>query len=265
MSEWVAFSVDLEPNKDDTLSGIAEAMAWYDGTVPHGTVYATHRIATELPDMIGDLATDHEIGVHVHPREFGHDHDQFARLPADRQRELLTDTRGALAAAADIPEREVTAFRAGRHSASETTLQILSDLDFTVDASVNVNYTEFLPDSLTNRQGPFLLESGLVELPTSYGRPPLFSRIGLRAFPGRTLTATANTLRTDKRGTTGLAVLRWLLNRDSPFSFYMHPYDATSHHTEVENSGQVFRARVESLLADFDGEFLTAGEISRRR
>lgn len=265
MPKWVAFSVDLEPNKDDTLAGIEEAMTWYDEKIPQGTVYATYRIATELPNVIAELAGNHEIGVHVHPREFGHNHDQLAELPPERQRELITKTRSELAVAADINESEIIAFRAGRHSTNQRTLHVLSDLGFAVDASINVNYTDYLPESLTRRQNPFVLESGLVEMPTTYGCPPLFSRAGLHAFPSRTVTATANTLRTDKRGTTGLVVLQWLLKRELPFSFYMHPYDATRYHKNLENNGSVFRNRVASLLNDFNGEFLTAREISRRQ
>lgn len=120
-------------------------MEWFDEVVTCGTVYATHRIATKLPDVIESLAVNHETGVHVHPREFGHEHDQLAELNANRQRELVAETRRALAEAAEISESEITAFRAGRHSASETTLAVLANLEFDVDASINVQYTDFLP------------------------------------------------------------------------------------------------------------------------
>ncbi|MFB6201880.1 MAG: polysaccharide deacetylase family protein [Halorhabdus sp.] len=261
MPEWVAFSVDLEPNKDGTLDGIAEAMEWFDDVVPCGTIFATHRIATELPSVVERLATDHEIGVHVHPREFGHDHDQFAELDADRQRELLVRTREELAAAGNIPDEEVTSFRAGRHSASETTFEVLADLGFTIDASINVRYTDYLPETLTRRQEPFVLEAGLFEVPTTWERPPLFSRVGLRQFPGRDLTATASTLRTDRRGTTGLQCVEWLFSAVEGFSFYMHPYDATDHHDNLQNNGDTFRRRLESLVADFDGELVMASNL----
>lgn len=252
MADWVAFSVDLEPNKDDTLDGVAEAMEWFDDVVPRGTVFATHRIATELPAVVERLASDHEIGVHVHPREFGHDHDQLAELTADRQRELIADTRAGLAAAAGVEEDDITSFRAGRHSASETTLAVLDHLGFTVDASVNVRYTDYLPESLTRRAEPFVLDSGLFELPTTYGRPSLLSRVGIRLFPNRELTATANTLRTDRRGCSGLHALSWLRDASEGFSGYMHPYDATEHHDDLENTGQDFRERVEHLFEPAD-------------
>ncbi|MDZ7850710.1 MAG: polysaccharide deacetylase family protein [Halodesulfurarchaeum sp.] len=261
MSKWAAISVDLEPNKDGTLEGVTEAMEWFNETVPRGTVYATYRIATELPGPIADMANDHEIGVHVHPREFGHEHDSLAQLDGERQRELIIETRAAVADAADLKPNNLVAFRAGRHSASDTTISVLADLGFTVDASVNVNYNEHLPHSLLGHQAPFKIRSGLVELPTTYGHPPIISRIGVRAFPSRTVTATANTLRTDKRGTTGLTVLRWLLDLDSPFSFYMHPYDATSYQTGLENNGKIFTGRFESLLDGYGGEFLTASDV----
>lgn len=265
MLDWVAFSVDLEPNKDDSLDGVTEAMKWFDEVVPRGTAFATHRIATDRPGIIELLAADHEIGVHVHPREFGHDHDQLADLDADRQRDLIAQTRAELAEAAGCPIEAITSFRAGRHSASETTLDVLADLGFTVDASVNVRYTDYLPKSLTNRRDPFTLDSGLYELPTSYGRPSLLSRVGLRLFPNRELTATANNLRTDKRGCSGLYALSWLRDTVSGLSMYMHPYDATDHHAALENSGDVFRERVEHLFKPLDAAtFVSASDLRER-
>ncbi|MBX0285481.1 polysaccharide deacetylase family protein [Halomicroarcula sp. F28] len=266
MTEWVAFSVDLEPNKDDTLDGVAEAMHWFDDVVPRGTVYATHRIATELPEVVADLAADHEIGVHVHPREFGHEHDQLAELDADRQRELIRRTRSTLAEAASVDKREVTAFRAGRHSASETTFDVLQKLGFEVDASINVRYTDYLPESLTARQKPFTLDSGLFELPTTYARPPLLSRVGLRLYPNRELTATANTLRSDRRGCSGLRALAWLRDETTGLSMYMHPYDATDHHADLENTGSQFRNRIRELFEPVNSkDFVSAGDLVKQR
>jgi len=163
---WFAFSVDLEPNKDGSLDGVGRAMEWYAETVPRGTVYTTYRIATELPDLVADLATDHELGVHVHPREFGHDHDQFGDLSRDRQRDLVDRTRHAVADAAALDIDDVTVFRAGRHSATTTTLSVLADLGFEVDASAHVNY-DWLPESIGSATDPLVLDNGLVELPTS--------------------------------------------------------------------------------------------------
>ncbi|RLM57147.1 hypothetical protein DVK02_04970 [Halobellus sp. Atlit-31R] len=245
MADRVVFSVDLEPNKDDSMDGIREAMEWFDRTVPRGTVFATYRIADEMPDLLVELAESHEIGVHVHPREFGHDHDQLAELSRDRQRELIEQARGVIT---DAVGTEPLSFRAGRHSASRETLTMLKELGFEMDASINVRYTDYLPESLTSRREPFALESGLYEVPTSYGRPSLFSHLGLRLFPNRELTATANTLRTDRRGYSGLDALSWLRETVSDLSMYMHPYDATDHHANLENNGGVFRARVEKLL-----------------
>lgn len=264
MVDWVAFSVDLEPNKDDTLDGIPEAMDWFDDVVPRGTAYTTHRIATELPEVVERLATDHEIGVHVHPREFGHEHDQFAELDIDRQRELLVETREALAEATPSSAEDITAFRAGRHGADEMTFVILDDLGFRVDASINVRYQNYLPADLTHRQEPFVLDAGLVELPTTYVTPPLLSPAGLRVFPQRTLTATANTLRTDSRGCSGLRAMRTVLNRTGNISMYMHPYDATDHHSDLTNGGGVFRDRVESLFTVIDERtsFVSAADIA---
>jgi len=262
MARWFAPSVDLEPNKDDTFEGVTGAMEWFDNVVSRGTIYATFRVATERPELVEWLAKNHEIGVHVHPREFGYNHDQFGELDADCQRELIVETREALADATGLGEQDIVAFRAGRHAASETTLAVLADLGFTVDASVNVNYTDYLPETLTNRPSPFRLDSGLLELPTTFGHPPLLSKLTLRAFPGRTFTATAHTLRTDKRGTDGLSVLRWLLGTAEGVSFYMHPYDATRYHSDLTNNGGRFRDRFESLLDGFDGVYLSASEVA---
>lgn len=261
---WIAFSVDLEPNKDGSLDGIAGAMDWYDETIPWGTVYTTYRIATELPEVVDRLAATHELGVHVHPLEFGHEHDQLAELPRDRQRELIVRTRRAVADAAALDPDILTAFRAGRHSASHTTLDVLAELGFDVDASVNVRYTAYLPETLTRETGPFRLDSGMLELPTTWARPPLLSRPGLRIFPERTLTATANTLRTDGRGCSGLRAMKWLVDvADEGISMYMHPYDATSYHADLENGGHVFRSRLEEVFdaVGTSAEFVTVAEI----
>jgi hypothetical protein len=262
MARWFAPSVDLEPNKDDTFDGVAEAMSWFDRVVPRGTIYATYRVATERPEIIESLTETHEIGVHVHPREFGHDHDQFAELGADRQRDLLEETRTALADAAGLDETDIVAFRAGRHAANETTLDVLADLGFTVDASVNVRYREYMPADVTGRSTPFEHESGLVELPTTYGEPALFSRVGLRAGPGVTFTATAHELRSDRRLCSGSRALRWLFEAtDGVVSMYMHPYDATAHHSDLENSGQAFRDRLTKLLDWSDRTLVTASDV----
>lgn len=259
MAESVVFSVDLEPNKDDALDGVEEAMSWFDRTVPRGTVFATHRIATELPGLLADLAETHEIGVHVHPREFGHDHDQLAELSRERQRELIEQTRGAVA---DAVGTEPVSFRAGRHSASRATISVLSELGFAVDASLNVRYNDYLPAELTGRTEPFELD-GLVELPVTHGTLPVVSGCGLRALAERPVTATAATLRADRWGCSGLDAVTHLLDDARVASFYMHPYDATDHH-ELENNGETYRSRAETLLASA-ATATTAADVAAER
>jgi hypothetical protein len=259
----MAFSVDLEPNTDGSLEGVAEAMEWVDTVVHRGTFYTTYRVATDAPDLVAALATEHELGVHVHPKEFGHDHDSLARLSRARQRELITKTRRAVAAAAGCDPTALTAFRAGRHQASDTTFEVLADLGFEIDASVHVNYRDHLPSELTDRQEPFELDADLIELPTTYGVPPLLSRARLWTFPGGVITATANTLRTDRRGCRGDYAVSWLCAQTEPVvSIYMHPYDATDYE-RLSNGGRQFRQRLERLINEYSGEFVTAREVSR--
>lgn len=258
----VIFSVDLEPNKDGSFNGIRDAMEWFDRTIPRGTIFTTYRIANKMPDLLAELAESHEIGVHIHPKEFGYDHDQLAELSRDQQLELIKKTRKEITNAVDI---EPISFRAGRHSASSKTLMILKELGFKMDASVNVQYTNYLPKSLTSRQNPFELEFGLYELPTSYVRPPLLSCVGLRELPNRHLTATANTLRTDRRGCSGLYALSWLRDTVSNLSMYMHPYDATNYHENLENNGWVFRERIGTLLNPFHADdFVSVSDLRNR-
>lgn len=258
------FSVDLEPNKDRSVDGVADAMAWYDRVVPSSTVYATYRIAEELPGVLKQLARNHEIGVHVHPREFGHEHDQLAQLPEARQRDVIEQTRVAVAAAIDVNATELTAFRAGRHSADLTTLDVIRDLGFVVDASANLNY-EWLPEYLARASGPTVLGNGLLEIPTSYYEPSLFSMLGLRRFDNRTVTATASTLRSDSVLCSGVRAVESLFARaDGVVSMYMHPYDATTHHRELQNAGQPFRNRIEHLFSTVD-QFVTASEIAAKQ
>jgi hypothetical protein len=262
MPDWLAFSVDLEPNKDGSLDGIPEAMDWYTSVVPRGTVYTTYRIATERPEVVERLAGDHEIGVHVHPREFGHEDDNLATLPRERQRHLIVETHEAVAEAAGLSTDEITAFRAGRHQAGPNTLAVLNDLGFTLDASINVRYQDHLPNAVTERSAPFRHGSGLVELPTTYAEPPLFSRVGLRAGVGGNITATAHELRSDRRFCSGHLALSWLFeSTDGVVSMYMHPYDATGYEG-LENDGPEFRRRVRTLLNDIDPSFITASDLS---
>lgn len=248
-STAVAFSVDLEPNKDGSLDDVRDAMEWYDRTIPRGTVFVTRRIATELPNVVDDLSTDHEVGVHVHPREFGHEHDQLAELSQERQAELVSTTRKAVANAARVSTDLVTSFRAGRHSASEETIDVLRELDFGVDASVHVRYDNHFPESITSRADPFVW-NGIVEVPTSFARLPVFSRCGLRSVAEGVVTATASTLRTDSWMCSGDRAIQSLLSSSGFVSFYMHPYDATSYHSQLSNGGSKFRRRVEQIVSD---------------
>ncbi|OSP10596.1 hypothetical protein B9H04_02420 [Halorubrum ezzemoulense DSM 17463] len=259
----IAFSVDLEPNKDGSFDGVAEAMDWYNSIVPRGTVYATYRIATERPDILKRLAADHEVGVHVHPREFGHRDDNLAELDPARQRDLISQTRKSVAQAAGLDETVLTAFRAGRHKIEPATLNVLADLGFEVDASVNVRYRDHMPAEVTSRVVPFEHKSGLVELPTTYGEPPLLSKVGMRAGLGGNITATAHELRSDRRFCSGRRALTWLLDATpSVFSMYMHPYDATKYE-ELENDGEQFRTDLRILLNRTERSFVTASEIYR--
>lgn len=250
MSDQVAFSVDLEPNKDGSLDGVRDAMTWFNEVVDRGTVFTTYRIADELPGLITELAETHEIGVHVHPREFGHSHDKLATLPADRQRELIEKTRTKIT---DETGVEPVSFRAGRHSASRETLAVVSDLGFSVDASINIRYDEYFTADQREQTEPFEVER-LLEVPVTHGTLPLFSRCGVRSAVERPVTATASTLRTDRLGCSGLEAVEHVLKNASVGSFYMHPYDATDYHSDLSNSGNVFQTRVERLLAPIKSE-----------
>jgi hypothetical protein len=246
----VVVSMDVEPNKDGSLTGVAEAGTWFARTVPRGTAFVTHRIATERPGLVTRLASSHEVGVHVHPREFGHEHDRLARLSADRQRELIDETRSVLADAIGCDPAVIDTFRAGRHSASETTLEILDESDFVLDASVHVRYDEHLPSSVTEETEPFTLAgTDLIELPTTHGRLPLASRCGLRGVIEGPIPTTAATLRADRWGCPGLRATAHVLNGVETASLYMHPYDATDYHDDtVENVGEPFRRRLVALV-----------------
>jgi len=269
-----ALSLDLEPNKDGSLEGVRAAMAWFDRVVPRGTVFATHRIATDLPEMLADLAESREVGVHVHPREFEVEHDELARLDREHQGDLIARTRTAIADAIGVDPETVTSFRAGRHSASATTLAVLADLGFTVDASVNVRYREHLPSAVLDRPEPFVLGDrtdlgdvsegveDLVEVPTTFARPRVPTRPWLYTRGGP-VVATANTLRTDRIGCSGVRAIRATVGATDVLSMYLHPYDATDYH-DLENAGAPFRRRfsamVESVSA-VEAEFMAVGDL----
>lgn len=259
----LAFSVDLEPNKDGSLRGVEDAMEWFNEIVPTGTAFVTYQIADELPDLVARIDSAHEVGVHVHPREFGHDDDQLAELSREKQRLLIEQTREAVADATGRDPEVLTSFRAGRHSCSQVTLDVLSSLGFAVDASCHVRYDEYLPDRFTRRPDPFVLTNGMFEVPTTHVRPPLISRAGINVFPQRTVTATSATLRTDGWRWTGEQSIDLIFDDAGPVSMYMHPYDATGYHTEVENSGDAFRDRLERVLPADEERFVTVSELAR--
>lgn len=264
-SNWIAFSVDLEPNLDGTLNGVKEAMEWYDDTVPTGTIFTTHTVVKELPDMIRGLADNHEIGVHVHPNEFDFDHDKFAKLPIREQTSLIKKTRNKIESECDINAESITSFRAGRHSIDRNTFEVLSSLGFTTDASINIEYGEKIDDSVVDIDSPTPLYDGILEIPTTYTVPRLFSGLGIRALPRRTITATSSTVRIDRRGLSGSEALREIWSQtDSGFSFYMHPHDASGYHTHLENNGETFRNRIEEFLQGIrEGtNFVQMSEIS---
>lgn len=270
-----AVSVDLEPNKDGGYDGVCDAMTWFDDIIPRGTVFATYRVATNRPGLLADLADDHEMGIHVHPKEFGHDRDRLAELPTERQRDLILRTRRAVADAIGVTSEAVDVFRAGRHSASVVTLEALDDLGFAIDASVHVRYRDHLPAEMTDYREPYPLSAihaldgidGLLEVPTTFARPSILSVAGLRARGIRgllglnrgVLTATANTLRTD-RLCSGERAFAAAVDGADVVSTYMHPYDATDYH-DLENAGREFRDRFERVLGAFDS-FRTVSELA---
>ncbi|PSP72829.1 hypothetical protein BRC86_11415 [Halobacteriales archaeon QS_3_64_16] len=187
----------------------------------------------------------------------------MAELPFDRQATLIQRTRDALADACSLEVDEITAFRAGRHSASRETFDALAKLGFDIDASVNVRYGQYLPASMIRRRTPFALEEGLLELPTTYIRPEFPSRLWLRTFPSGTITATANTLRTDRRFCSGKRAIQALVSSSPGVSLYFHPYDATEYH-DLENDGPTFRRRFERFVARLikdNAVFQTAGDV----
>lgn len=264
MENLIAFSMDAEPNQDGSFAGVKDAIEWFDDTIPRGTVYATYRVATEQPDLVQLLSDNHEIGIHVHPKEFGHEEDDLGALPADQQRELIRTTREAVAEAIGRDTDELGSFRAGRHKASPTTLSVLNDLRFNLDASINVRYGSYFEKSTRSRIAPFEHESGIVELPTTYKKPRPVSRPWLWAAPNGVITATANTLRTDRRFCSGLRALSWLFETSpSIVSMYMHPYDATTYH-DIENTGPLFRRRLEGLISSDGTDFVTASTVVNR-
>jgi peptidoglycan/xylan/chitin deacetylase (PgdA/CDA1 family) len=209
------------------------------------------------------LADNHEIGVHVHPKEFGYEHDRLARLNPVQQQNLIRETRTSVANAADLPEDEIISFRAGRHSIGQTTWRILAEEGFETDASVNVQYEEKVPKRARKKCGVFKLPNDLVEIPISWYKPPLFSLPGLWSFPQRTVTATSSTIRIDRRGCTGYDAFQWLVtNLNTNLSTYLHPHDATDYHKNLDNNGKVFRKRFEKLVHNLDCEQVTASQIA---
>jgi hypothetical protein len=258
MSKKLAFSVDLEPNKDNSLEDIGKAMEWFDKTIPRGTIFTTFRIAKEMPDLVSKLSKSNEIGVHVHPKEFGYEHDKLAELGKRRQRELIDQTRMAIT---QCTAQELTTFRAGRHSINSDTIEILPSLGFELDASININYNYSLPNDIVTHKSPFILNNGIVEVPTTYIEPCLASLTGIRAFPSGAITATSSTLRNDLRGCSGVRAIESIFYKSEIISMYMHPYDATVYDNNIVGGGEQFRRRIEDIICESDFKFVTMSEV----
>lgn len=255
----LAMSVDLEPNADGSLDGIADAMDWYDELVDRSTIYTTYRIATELPGLVSELAESHEIGVHVHPVEFGFDHDGFANLRRDDKSRTVSETRDALLSVAGVDA--VRSFRAGRHSVDDETLDVLQRNGFDVDASINVNYGGV--ERLMTQRQPCTVTTNFVEIPVSYYEPRWLSKQGLDKVlrRNRYVTATASTLRTDTFVSTGVELLEPLFHDPDldTISMYLHPYDVSGHSARG-GIGNACRNRFEKVFGWTD-EFVTASDV----
>lgn len=258
----LALSIDLEPNPDGTISDVPEIMRWYDNLVQGSTIYTTYKIATEIPQIVAELSRSHEIGMHVHPKEFGYEHDDFTKLSYENKRKIISTTMEELLSIRGVDS--VDSFRAGRHCIDDDTLNLIREEGFSVDASYNINYGGA---KNIDSKHPVLLSNNLVELPVSYYEPRWLSKQGLNKIlrKNRFITATASTLRSDTRISNGVELLKPLFT-DSEIdivSMYLHPYDLSDNSTNIKNSGAECRARLKHIIKESDS-IVSAYEIYKK-
>lgn len=209
----ITFDVERDTSIKTVMPEIVRLFEQYDAV---GTWFLKHdytdrftehtgAVVEDFADIVRSLADVGEIGTHVHFR----DADGTFSMEPDLQRTLLERATGSLRSRG----YDATSFRGGNLCADVTTLDILEDLDYTVDSSVLPGHYRELPDGVvvdhrgeagnrpyhpareshTTHGGRALLEvpvSGLFPLnPISAGRSltGVYSRITDRRPLGRLL------------------------------------------------------------------------------
>lgn len=209
----IAFTLDLEDHRLDAFSErrypevTTRLLDDLDEWGVRGTVFVVGEICRDSPELVAEVTRrGHEIGLH------GADHTPLPEVGPDRFRVRTADARARLA---DLTGTPVSGFRAPIFSLVPESVwapAILTELGFTYSSSVLParNPLYGWPDA---PRGPFLWESGLVELPS-----PAFG-------PGRfRLPILGGTyLRLAPRSLSGWFGARAL--RDGHPWVYAHPYD----------------------------------------
>lgn len=150
----VTFDVERDTSIKSVMPEIIRLFEKYDAV---GTWFLKHdytdqftkytgAVVEDFPDITRALADVGEIGTHIHFRDV----DGTFSMAADLQRDLLERATESLRSRG----YDVTSFRGGNLCVDATTLNILEELDYTVDSSVLPGHYRELPnDVVVNHRG----------------------------------------------------------------------------------------------------------------
>jgi len=135
-------------------------------SIPY-TLFICGEVAQNVPHLFEGLEKNHSVGVHTHPfthddifkgdKPNDHDDDLLRLYSYEEQKEMILRDKIAIN---DHLGCKSFIFRAGKHGANETTFKVLKDLNFKIDATINLGY-QFVGWK------PYLMEDyGLIEIPT---------------------------------------------------------------------------------------------------
>ncbi len=219
----------------------------------HGTFFFLGWVAEKFPHLVQEaVARGHELACHSH-----YHRAVFRLTPA----EFHEDTRRAKQAIEDAGGAPVLGYRAPSFSmvpGTEWALEILAELGFTYDSSVNPIRHDFYSNAGAPRSPHKVSGGRLLELPIATRRfagqnLPMGGGAYLRIFP--------------------LAYSKWglkAINRaEGPAMFYLHPWEIDEHQPRLAvslksrlrqytNLGRMY-PKLESLLQTF--EFGTVRDV----
>lgn len=228
-SSWPDRELRVEQNVHSLLD-IFDSITAHTSTNPvRATFFILGWIADRLPHMVREIIKrGHEVASH------GLDHDLPTKLPG---KVLLNDLTGSRKCLEDIIGAPVLGYRAPSFSIDDTILDLIQEAGYLYDSS----YNSF---SLHGRYGKIHLNGG--------GQTPWAVRIadGFYEIPVSNVTLFRKVLPLGGGGYFRLfptplfnAGVRRVLNANSVFVFYMHPWEVDPEQPRVSAASRKYRFR----------------------